>query len=219
MKYFLVALISFISVGLTAQEAVHLSIIGVNDGQGLKLSQNYIKIVFEENSKSCGPDALFEKLEEQVYHFEKSMKEAGLDFSMFKEEESLKSISTINNRFKILIAPYYDNDVAIKISKLAKDAFAEDVLYYTILEDKKLEDEDVRAISALNDAYRRAKILQKVLNKDHIEIVAIDDITNPVQLGLSKEPFFSLSGELKTSLYSIFNNAYRYSLRVHFKLM
>lgn len=217
MKYFLLALISFISVELTAQEAIHLNIIGVNDGEGLKLSQNYIKIVFEENSNSCGPDALFEKLEEQLYHFEQSMTEAGLNFSIFKEEESLKSISKIKNRFKVLIAPYEDNDVAIKINKLAKDAFAEKVSFVTVIEDRKLEDEDVRAISALNDAYRRAKVLQKALNKEHIEIVAIDDITNPVQLGLSKETY-SLS-ELMTSVYSMFNNSYSYSLRVHFKLL
>ncbi len=133
-----------------------------------------IRILFEENPNRCDPEKGFVPLDQQVLHFKEAAKAKGLDLSNEEELSSDPLIRHPHKKVKYLM-PTIESAMALDTLCRLQEILVEELFYK--LPKHKYEKEDDKAVSALNDAVRKANFIAEKLGKKVVKVLNIDDDT------------------------------------------
>lgn len=163
-------------------------------------------ILFEENRNKCDPEIGYLSIEDLLQHFFESLEAINIDKNRF-ERSIIKS-----DRTKIWRREYYSIRGTIEeiksIEKIVEDQLLTvEELRPTFVE-YKLEDQDERAICAINRAVERANIIANNLGYKNCVLVSVDDDTSSaLDLTIYVEMLLSMPAiEAGGSTYSIVGN-------------
>lgn len=136
-----------------------------------------ITLKFEVDKNKCDPLIGFISMEDKLYHFEESLKSKAINFSEFKRSFESKMTGSIQTE----IYKYTGNDEDIEhVIDIAKNQEVEISKINDSYEKKNLEDQDVSANCALQDAIDRANYISKNLGYKHCKLISVDDDTSGV---------------------------------------
>lgn len=172
-KYLILLLVGF---AFTVNAQIELNVTGFSLFQ-IQPEKMVVKMIFEENERTCGPNSDFESIEEQIGYLESAMLKHGFDLKLLYEDQKITELSSEYRR-NTLKYPVLNKKQALKLFAIAKDAFAHDVKFINIYPPHSFDHEYNAALEALKSARKKAEKICQELGKENLELVYIDDITS-----------------------------------------
>jgi len=177
-KVLIACLVAFSSSALDGQ-IIDSSIVRVTgvynyEEQPIKMTMEFS---LEENGTSCGPNSQFSSIDEQYSYLLDSLRYDSKITSRIKEIDRLANYSNSNPKRTYSFETENMEECKI-LRKHAEYAFARNFEYFHHYESSKLEDQDLIAIKALEDAEIKIKEIVKNTNTNSYKLIAIDDNTD-----------------------------------------
>jgi len=132
-----------------------------------------VKLSVDKNK--CDPETGFISMEDKIYHFEQTIKSKGIQFSKFKRSLESKTVGTVHSEIFNFSGTEVEVDNVIQI---ARNQEIEVSNYSNKYKPKRLEDQDISAICALENAIQRAQFIAKNLGYENCELISVDDDTS-----------------------------------------
>ncbi len=175
-KTLLFLMLLSLSSGLLSQaNRTKLKVYGVCPVAQEKIGET-ITLAFTVDKSKCDPEIGFVSMEQLLFHFEDALKVKGIDFSAFKKA----MVSQVNGTVQTDEYSYVGTEQEIQdIVQICKNQEIRVKNIRARYPKITLEDQDERAICALKEVMRKAKVISSEMGYQNCDLVGIDDDSSP----------------------------------------
>ncbi len=192
--------------GQQAESISTLTILGNNKYSDRPIGYG-IEILFLEDKTKCDPAVGFRTLEEQEYQFEEYIKDFGWSRKDFKEIKEDLLMGAPNKKLKFTSTDFSE---ILKLMLLCEQNKFEVSKTFYLFKPHNFENEDVRAIGALEDAIEKAAVISKIVGKKITKILNIDDDTTNASIFKKQSDFNTEQYELLLEMLQSFGSESRF---------
>jgi len=144
-----------------------------------------LKILFQEDPTKCDPVKGFIPIADQIKHFRESLIAIGIDPGSMLEIKNYVYSEYKKQEFKMSVP---DFSKFLEIISLSNRQLVQITGTFYAYKEKKFEDEDASAISALQNANQKASVIAEHLGMRIHKILNVDDDTRVPSIYSPAEP-------------------------------